>query len=407
MGIIYLVTVQLLISIGILELLSLNLGILVGIVYLIFIGVTLKEKSLLLYVIPILFFIRSYTEIEDHQVQLGDRITVISRIFQGRGEVLKREGKYPKNREYILVNNTKNGEYLIQGEVTKKTFDNYYILKDIESIENKPSLIEKTFEELIDNRIENMSYAEKNLYKAVVLGKKESIFSKTKKLFIETGLMHLLAISGLHLGIVVFILKFIGEKIPWNKRWKNIVILIALSLYCFSIRITPSVQRAYIMVFIYLLGNILYENASIKKSFCTAFILSLLINPIAYRSASFVMSYWAVLCIILFQPFIQKIHRYLKVKAELSSNKNQRILLRVKEKIVIYIVFAIYIQVMMTPISYIIFGKFSILAIISSIILTPIGSLYIFVAFIGIIIPISPIITIVYTILIKGMEFFS
>ena len=153
MGIIYLVTVQLLISIGILELLSLNLGILVGIVYLIFIGVTLKEKSLLLYVIPILFFIRSYTEIEDHQVQLGDRITVISRIFQGRGEVLKREGKYPKNREYILVNNTKNGEYLIQGEVTKKTFDNYYILKDIESIENKPSLIEKTFEELIDNRI--------------------------------------------------------------------------------------------------------------------------------------------------------------------------------------------------------------------------------------------------------------
>lgn len=407
MGIIYLVTVQLLISIGILELLSLNLGILVGIICLVFIGVTLKEKSLLFYVIPILFFIRSYSEIGDCPIQLGDRITVVSRIFQGRGEVLKLEGRYPKTREYILVNNIKDGEYLIEGEVIKKTYDNHYILKDAESIEIKPSLIERRFEKLIDSRIENMSYGEKNLYKAVVLGKKEKIFSKTKKLFMNTGLMHLLAISGLHLGIVVFILKFIGEKIPLNKRWKNIIILIVLSLYCFAIRVTPSVQRAYIMVFIYLLGNILYENSSLKKSFCIAFILSLLINPIVYRNISFVMSYWAVLCIILFQPFIQKIHRYLKVKYELSSNKNQRISLEIKEKIAIYLVFSIYIQIVMAPISYIIFGKFSILTMISSIILTPVGSLYIFVAFIGVIIPISPIVTLVYIMLIKGMEFFS
>lgn len=407
MGIIYLVTVQLLVSIGILELLSLNLGILIGIICLIFIGITLKERSFLFYVIPILFFIRSYSEIIDCPIQLGERITVISRIFQGRGEVLKLEGRYPKIREYILVKNIKDGEYFIQGEVVKKTFNNHYILKDVESIENKPSLIERRFEELIDSRIKNMSYGEKNLYKAVVLGKKEKIFSKTKKLFMNTGLMHLLAISGLHLGIVVFILKFIGRKIPLNKRWKNIIILIVLSLYCFAIRVTPSVQRAYIMVFIYLLGNILYENASIKKSFCIAFILSLLINPIVYRSISFIMSYWAVLFIILFQPFIQKIHRYLKGKEELNSNKIQRVSFEIKEKIVIYIVFAIYIQVIMAPISYMIFGKISVLGMISSIILTPIGSLYIFMAFIGVIIPISPIVSLVYTILMKGMEFFS
>lgn len=407
MDMIYLITIQLLLSIGVLELLSLNLGIVMGIICLIFIGVTLKEKSPLFYVIPILFFIRSYSEIGDYQIKVEDKITVVSRIFEGRGKILKLEGKYHKNRDYIIVNDIKNGEYLVEGEVSKKISNNQYLLKNISSIEIKPNFIEEKFEELVDYRIKNMSYAEKNLYKGVVLGKKEQIFSKTKKLFKDTGLMHLLAISGLHLGIIIIILQSIAKNIPVNKKWKNIIILMTITLYYLSIRITPSVQRAYIMVFIYLLGNIMYENSSIKKSFCIAFMLSVLINPIIYRDVSFIMSYWAVLCIILFQPFIQKIHKFLKLNYGVINNKKQRILFKIKENTAIYSIFSLYIQLTMAPIVYIIFGKFSILTMIASIILTPIGSLYIFMTFIGVIIPISPIVTLMYKILIKGMEIFS
>lgn len=390
MEIVYLIFIEFLVSIAVLEFLPGILGILTGIFFLILMGVILKERSTLFYMIPIIFFLRVYTGVLDKEISVGDKIDVVTRVFEGKGEILKIDGKYPRLKEYIIVNKIKDGKYNIKGEVYNinqgyKNFGNQYYLNIIESTEIEPNIFEKNMKLLIELRSKNKSYGEKNLYKALILGEKENIFKETKKLFLDTGLMHLLAISGLHMGIIVYILEKSFKCISISKKWKNISILMLISLYFFSIRITPSVQRAYIMVFIYLLGNIIYENPSIKKSFSIAFIISLLINPLIYKDPSFIMSYWAVFCIILFQPFMRRI------KGAFTS----------------YLIFTSYIQLAMLPLSYLIFGKISLFSMLTSIILTPLGVIYIFLAFIGLILPISTISTLFYNILIKGMEFFS
>ena len=390
MEIVYLIFIQLLVSIGILEFLPGMLGILTGIFFLILMGAILKERNTLFYIIPIIFFLRVYTGVSDKEITIGKKIDVVTRIFEGKGEILEIDGKYTRLKEYIIVSKIKDGKYNIKGEVYNinegyKNFGKQYYIDIIENTEIEPNIFEKNMKLLVESRSQSKSYGEKNLYKALILGEKENLFKETKKLFLDTGLMHLLAISGLHMGIIVYILEKVFKGVSISKRWKNILILILISLYFFSIRITPSVQRAYIMVFIYLLGNIIYENPSIKKSFSIAFIISLLINPLIYKEPSFIMSYWAVFCIILFQPIMRNF------KGGLNS----------------YLVFTSYIQLAMLPLSYLIFGKISLISMVSSIILTPLGVIYIFLAFIGLILPISPVSTLVYNILIKGMEFFS
>ncbi len=73
MEIVYLIFIQLLVSIGILEFLPGMLGILTGIFFLILMGAILKERNTLFYIIPIIFFLRVYTGVSDKEITIGKK----------------------------------------------------------------------------------------------------------------------------------------------------------------------------------------------------------------------------------------------------------------------------------------------------------------------------------------------
>ncbi|MBP6323275.1 MAG: hypothetical protein KA336_05235, partial [Fusobacteriaceae bacterium] len=148
MEIVYLIFIQLLVSIGILEFLPGMLGILTGIFFLILMGAILKERNTLFYIIPIIFFLRVYTGVSDKEITIGKKIDVVTRIFEGKGEILEIDGKYTRLKEYIIVSKIKDGKYNIKGEVYNinegyKNFGKQYYIDIIENNEIEPNIFEK------------------------------------------------------------------------------------------------------------------------------------------------------------------------------------------------------------------------------------------------------------------------
>lgn len=143
---------------------------------------------------------------------------------------------------------------------------------------------------------------------AVVMG---LLFGETSGIdedIIETfrrgGTAHVLAVSGLHLGLLYsFLCRFKRKKrsIP-----ADIAIVLALSAYTALAGFTASVVRACLMIFIHIAGNHLNRRYDLISSTCVSMIIILAVNPMQVYSAGFQMSFLAVITLGIMIPLIQK-----------------------------------------------------------------------------------------------------
>lgn len=143
---------------------------------------------------------------------------------------------------------------------------------------------------------------------AVVMG---LLFGETSGIdedIIETfrrgGTAHVLAVSGLHLGLLYsFLCRFKRKKrsIP-----ADIAIVLALTAYTALAGFTASVVRACLMIFIHIAGNHLNRRYDLISSTCVSMIIILAINPMQIYSAGFQMSFLAVITLGVMIPLIQK-----------------------------------------------------------------------------------------------------
>ena len=143
---------------------------------------------------------------------------------------------------------------------------------------------------------------------AVVMG---LLFGETSGIdedIIETfrrgGTAHVLAVSGLHLGLLYsFLCRFKRKKrsIP-----ADTAIVLALMAYTALAGFTASVVRACLMIFIHIAGNHLNRRCDLISSTCVSMIIILAVNPMQIYSAGFQMSFLAVITLGIMIPLIQK-----------------------------------------------------------------------------------------------------
>ena len=149
---------------------------------------------------------------------------------------------------------------------------------------------------------------------ALTIGYKNNLDDETKSAYATSGAMHILAVSGLHVGIVYLILKIIFGLFKQNRPVVILKVLfsfIFLWLYAAITGFSPSVVRAAIMFSFILAGDLANRKTNIYNSiFASAFVL-LLINPFLVMEVGFKLSYFAVLGIVFFYP---RIYGLLEVK---------------------------------------------------------------------------------------------
>ncbi|MBI1185074.1 DUF4131 domain-containing protein [bacterium] len=145
----------------------------------------------------------------------------------------------------------------------------------------------------------------RSVAEALLLGYKENIDAETRDAFSKTGTMHILAVSGLHVGIIYMVLLFLLDRLfKWRKLLfvKVVLLLLGLWSYAFLTGLPPSVLRATIMFSIMAIGaNMLRPNNVFNNVLLSAFML-MVYNPNLVYDLSFQLSYSAVLGIILLEP---------------------------------------------------------------------------------------------------------
>ena len=145
---------------------------------------------------------------------------------------------------------------------------------------------------------------------ALVLGYKSFLSSTLKKDYIESGAIHVLAVSGLHIGIISSFLFFILNLLPIKGRSWNWVKLLATltTIWGFALLtgMSASVLRAAIMFSIFSVSFILQRDTNRYNSLALAAFLILIMNPYALFEVGFQFSFLAVLGIFFFFPKLQE-----------------------------------------------------------------------------------------------------
>jgi len=147
---------------------------------------------------------------------------------------------------------------------------------------------------------------EATLLSAMMLGLRSELPFETKDIFVKTGTTHILAISGLHLAIIAYILFFVFGllRIRYNLRaFFVIVIILCYAMLCGGR--TP-VVRAAIMITTFLLAYMLNREIDVYNILSLAGMLILLANPMQIFSAGFILSFVCVFSIIYLTPKIEK-----------------------------------------------------------------------------------------------------
>lgn len=151
----------------------------------------------------------------------------------------------------------------------------------------------------------NIQGNEFGMIAALTLGYKDALSPELRESFSTTGAMHVLAVSGLHVGIIFVVFGLFLKPLGKGKKrgiLKNLLIILFLWIYAFITGLSPSVCRATLMFSLVAFADIFNRKSSIYNTiFFSAFVL-LLINPSFLLDVGFQLSYCAVIAIVYFQP---------------------------------------------------------------------------------------------------------
>jgi competence protein ComEC len=164
-------------------------------------------------------------------------------------------------------------------------------------LEKRNELLER----LSDHGVDGSVYA---VVAAMTLGDKSQLTNELRKTYAITGASHILALSGLHLGIIYTLLSLLLSRRRW---WivSQVVIIVCIWLYVFLVGMTVSVVRSAVMITVYALLSLGHRDKMSVNTLAFAAIVMLLFNPLSLFDVGFQLSFLAVLAILLFYPLFE------------------------------------------------------------------------------------------------------
>ncbi|MBV5284244.1 MAG: ComEC family competence protein [Paludibacter sp.] len=146
---------------------------------------------------------------------------------------------------------------------------------------------------------------------ALTLGYTDALQPDLRASYSATGAMHILSVSGMHVGVVYVVMAFLLSFLNKNQRQKVIkTIFISLFLwgYAFLSGLSPAVVRATLMFSFVAIATCFERKSQIYNTIFMSAFFMLLYNPNFLFDVGFQLSYSAVLSIIFFQPIIGKLY---------------------------------------------------------------------------------------------------
>ena len=161
----------------------------------------------------------------------------------------------------------------------------------------------KLLDRLSESGVDGSAYA---VVAAMALGDKSQLTTELRDAYAISGASHILALSGLHLGIIYTLLSLLLSRRRWQMV-SQIVIIVSIWLFVFLVGLSASVVRSAVMVSIYALLSLGHRDKLSVNTLAFAAIVMLLLNPMSLFDVGFQLSFMAVLTILLFYPLLESL----------------------------------------------------------------------------------------------------
>lgn len=224
-------------------------------------------------------------------------------------------------------------------------------------IENLRNNLSKSFE------IHQFDSKTKAIIDALILGQRLELDKETIADYSNAGVIHILAISGLHISIIYFFIVFLLKplkRVRFGAEIQLLIVLVILWLFALLTGLPASVTRAVTLFSFISIGNYFNQPKAIYNALAISAFLILLVKPNAIFDFGFQLSYAAVLSIVLFQPFYKKFY--------FSENK-----------IAIYftdtVLVSLAAQIGVLPLSLYYFNQLPLLFLLANLVIIPLSSL--------------------------------
>jgi competence protein ComEC len=222
------------------------------------------------------------------------------------------KGTLTKNKPPNNPNQFDYGKYLENKQIYAQLYADVADIKIGSKIEKDIWYYSSKLRTRIIRNLEknNFNKTELNVAIALIMGQQQDISPDIIRDYQYAGAVHILSVSGLHIGFILLFVTFILKPIPNTKRGsfiKLITILISLSMFGIIAGLAPSVVRSVTMFSFVAIGNHLRRSVNIYHTLLVSVLLILLFEPSFLFDVGFQLSYIALFFIIWLQPLLSSI----------------------------------------------------------------------------------------------------
>lgn len=229
-------------------------------------------------------------------------------------------------------------------------------------------LAKSKFSDLIINTFDTyLSENNARIMEGIFLGQSSYLKDEDIDTYRDMGLAHLLAVSGLHIGIISGFITLLLSSLSIKKRPNVVITLSIIWLYGYLIGYPPSILRSSIMFSLLYLSQLIHEPYSSINSISFAIFVLLLINPYYLFNIGFQLSFVATLSIVIFAPRIK--HRFYPYDNSLTSSLSS----------------ILGVQLGLLPFQAYYFNQIGIISIIANLLIIPIMSFALILGFLMIV----------------------
>ncbi len=147
---------------------------------------------------------------------------------------------------------------------------------------------------------------------AILLGYDESLPAQVRQNYVAAGAMHILCVSGMHVGIIYLLASFLLGFLGKGKRMAMVrrgILLLLIWCYALLAGLSPSIMRSALMISFVIFGELIRRKGFVLNSIAASAFVLLLVNPNHLFAMGFQLSYAAVVGIVLLQkPIYQRLY---------------------------------------------------------------------------------------------------
>ncbi len=214
---------------------------------------------------------------------------------------------------------------------------------------------------IIDSALDGQSAA---LLKALLVGVRGDVDNDIRDAFANAGVIHVLAVSGLHVGFVLAGLISLFSFLHIPNPWRILLVMLCLIFYALLTGLKPSVFRATVMAIVFLGGQLMQRRAHLLNTLSIAAIILLFISPLDVFEPGFQLSFAAVLGIIFIYQRLSHLTAAIKIQA------SERGHIFIGHIINLFLV-SLAAQIATIPLTIYYFNRLSLISVLANLIVIP------------------------------------